>query len=176
MKKSILLSIGCLVFLFFLSSCEKPLAIGDAYQGGKIFYLDNTGKHGLISAPYDQSTAIVWNNGSNITTNALGTQIGDGVQNTQTIVTAQGLGSYAASLCYNLDLNGYSDWYLPSIGELQELYNNHDKIGNFTTIASPYLSSTESDASTAWGVNFGDGNQYVYNKSFAFYVRAIRKF
>lgn len=167
---------AALMLCFMLSSCEKQLAIGDEYQGGKIFYIDNTGKHGLIAAPYDQSTAMAWNNGSNLTTNALGSQIGDGDQNTQTIVTVQGFGSYAASLCYNLDLNGYTDWYLPSLGELQELYNNHGKIGNFTTTSSPYLSSTESDASFAWGVNFEDGNQYIFNKSNAFYVRAIRKF
>ena len=32
-----------------------PLRIGDSYQGGKIFYIDGTGQHGLIAATSDQS-------------------------------------------------------------------------------------------------------------------------
>ena len=37
------------------NSVTLALAIGDPYQGGKIFWLDATGQHGLIAAPDDQS-------------------------------------------------------------------------------------------------------------------------
>ncbi len=36
-----------------------PLAIGDSYQGGTIFYLDGTGQHGLIVAPKDDYNLIL---------------------------------------------------------------------------------------------------------------------
>ena len=37
------------------NSVTPALKIGDPYQGGKIFWLDATGQHGLIAAPNDQS-------------------------------------------------------------------------------------------------------------------------
>ena len=36
------------------------LAIGDTYQGGIIFYLDESGCHGLMCAPSDQSSNLVF--------------------------------------------------------------------------------------------------------------------
>lgn len=37
-----------------------PLQIGDAYQGGIIFYLDETGQHGLIAAKKDITGEADW--------------------------------------------------------------------------------------------------------------------
>jgi Protein of unknown function (DUF1566) len=34
--------------------------IGDVYAGGIIFYLDETGRHGMVCAPIDQAVAVDW--------------------------------------------------------------------------------------------------------------------
>ena len=36
------------------------LKIGQPYQGGKIFYVDDTGKHGLMAAPNDEMGLYTW--------------------------------------------------------------------------------------------------------------------
>ena len=64
---------------------SRGLSIGDTYQGGIIFYLDASGCHGLIAAPSDQSTGIVWWNGSYVDTYAYGNGIGAGEGNGQGI-------------------------------------------------------------------------------------------
>jgi hypothetical protein len=113
----------------------KKIKIGDEYGGGIVCHVDSTGKHGLICASYDQATAVTWNNGTNLVTNANGAGMGTGLANTAAIVAAQGSGEYAAKICYDLDLNGYSDWYLPSKSECFAMYFNlkiMKGIGHFT--------------------------------------------
>jgi hypothetical protein len=159
-----------------------PLAIGDNYGGGIIAYILVSGDlgyvagqtHGLIAAPSDQSTGIVWWNGSYITTGAAGTATGTGAANTTAIVASQGAGSYAAKLCDDLVLNGYSDWYLPSKDELNKLYLNKRAVGGFATYF--YWSSSEDYAYYAWYQYFGVGSQYFDIKFNYFRVRAVRAF
>ncbi len=159
-----------------------PLAIGDNYCGGIIAYILVSGDpgyvagqtHGLIAAPGDQSTGILWWNGSYITTGATGTAIGTGAANTTAIVASQGAGSYAAKLCDDLVLNGYSDWYLPSRDELNKLYLNKRAVGGFATYF--YWSSSEDYAYYAWYQYFGVGSQYFDIKFNYFHVRAVRAF
>ena len=161
---------------------ESRLSVGMEYQGGVIAYLLHQGdigynpavQHGLIAAPSDQSTGIVWWNGSYVTIGATSTSLGTGNANTNAIVSVQGAGSYAAKLCYDLVLNGYSDWYLPSRDELSMLYSNKAFIGGFA--AANYWSSSESASNSAWGQVFGVGNQYPISKNSTYYVRAVRAF
>lgn len=154
-------------------SFTTPFAIGRSYGGGIIFYIDTTGVHGLIAATSDQSSHIEWYNGSNITTGATATAVGTGLSNTNAIVTAQGAGSYAASICKNYRGGGYDDWFLPSKNELNLLYLQQSYVGSF---ALNYWSSTEGGNDAAWDQDFSNGYQYNSIKGSTIPVRAIRAF
>jgi hypothetical protein len=79
----------------------------------------------------------------------------------------------AAQWCSNLNINGYTDWYLPAKDELNLIYNNFKK----DFIKDFYWTSTEHIATPpyAWIQLFDIGSQYFFNKDHDFYVRAIRK-
>jgi len=129
--------------------------IGDTGPaGGWIFYDKGSYSDGwryLEAAPSDQTTdqKIQWYNGSNIETEATGTEVGTGKTNTTLIVNAQGDGSYAAKLCDDLSItnNGvvYDDWFLPSIDELYLMYQNLyvPGISGFVVVDDYYWSSSE---------------------------------
>ena len=171
----------------YVVSTTSPcgLAIGQIYQGGIIFYLDATGCHGLISATTDQSTGISWWNGSYTDTYASGSGLFDGDGNCYRIRRSQGdcVSCNAAELCLDLNLGGYSDWYLPSKYELNLMYRNIGQgnalgLGNVGGFASTYYwSSTEIDNFFAWIQYFNDGNQIGSIKlNGDFNVRSVRAF
>lgn len=91
----------------------------------------------------------------------------------------------AKTACNELVLNGYSDWYLPSLEELKllELFNIRN--GNFLTIfrngfkseiENTYWSSTESTGNYAWKLYFGSGYQGTNSMASSSRVRAVRAF
>ena len=106
------------------SSCIYPLAVGDFYQGGIIFYLDGNGG-GLICGR-DLGTS----NWGCFYTEAFSTgkAIGTGEENTSTIIFKCSEPETAAEMCYNSSEEGYYDWFLPSRDELYEMYLNQDII------------------------------------------------
>ena len=149
--------------------------IGQSYGGGIIAYIDGSGLHGIIASPWDQSSGIRWWNGTAVSTGATATAIGTGNANTNTIVTVQGVGSYAASLCQSLTLGGYNDWYLPSELELNKLYINRLAIGGFYT--DYYWSSSQSNQyQFASSSQFSTGAIYGSAVGTLHRVRAIRSF
>ena len=160
------------------------MAIGQTYQGGIIFYLDASGCHGLISAPTNQSTGIVWWNGIYTDTYASGSGLFDGDGNCYRIRRSQGdcASCNAAELCLDLSLGGYSDWYLPSKYELNLMYRNIGPgnalgLGNVGGFAGNfYWSSTEYANHVAWDQNFTVGLQNYDGKGDDYYVRAVRAF
>ncbi len=165
---------------------STPAAVKDFRVGGVVFWvdpLDNT--HGLVCAIEDQSSGIQWYNGSNTTTGATGTVIGLGSTNTTAIIANQGLveTSYAAGLARDYDGGGYTDWFLPSKDELNEMYQNKATINTTATANSGadfsniyYWSSTEYDSDRAWLQYFANGGQYDNVKGNTNNVRAVRAF
>ncbi len=177
------------------SSSDGAHYIGEEYGGGVIFHLwkDSSGvEHGLVVALTDQSNAQAW---SNVT----GTEIGasaqskwDGLSNSNAIVGQGGHTASAAKLCLDLESGGQSDWYLPSIDELNLLWNNRfdvnktlSEIGGATVLPSSstaYWSSTEHNVNSAWSLTYYTSTAgllnyfYYYSKVNTYDVRAIRAF
>jgi len=126
----------------------------------------------LIAAPSDQSTAAAWGCVGTLI-GGTGTAIGTGQANTTIIVTNCGTGT-AAQICDAMVLNGYSDWYLPSKDELNQMYIQRNVIGGFAN--DYYWSSSEYDANYAWTQSFLNGTQGNGGKNYTVYVRAVRAF
>jgi hypothetical protein len=154
------------------------LKIGSKYEGGIVFYLDETGRHGLVCYTSDLDKAV-WGTDYKFfelifdvisnpgISNGVGTSwtkkiiefasvekkiIKNGFFSTKEVFTEI---STAARICLESNLNGFNDWYLPTIDELKLMYENlHRKgIGNFNN--EDYWSST-SGIDKAMALSFYD--------------------
>ena len=137
-------------------------SIGDFAQGGVIFWLDETKKHGLVCPIEDQGSAA-W-------------------LNTHDIVSD--------SMNHSFYGKRFRDWRVPTKSELNRMYKNKVNIdatavlnGGSTFVNNYYWSSSESwgDDGTyflgQWGQSFKDGYQDDdYYKWVKFNVRAVRNF
>lgn len=188
MKKTLVLWVFCASFAvaaISLIGCSgaggdntKVYNIGDTGPAGGIIFYDkgnsSDGWRYLEAAPSDQTTAAAW--GNQTTTGITNTAIGTGKANTDAIVSFYGAGSYAASVCKNLNLNGYHDWFLPSKDELAPMLKNlaENGIGGFA-YGYLYWTSSEANQYNAWGITMYSGSLSSY-KTNACHVRAIREF
>ncbi|MBK8875506.1 MAG: DUF1566 domain-containing protein [Bacteroidetes bacterium] len=94
------------------------------------------------------------------------------------LLTFFGASAYAAGMCNSLTLNGYSDWFLPSIGELLTVYEQRNLNWWFQWTGLHLLGSTDNFlyAPDASAVNFVTGSSIVAPKNSSHKVRAVRKF
>ena len=149
--------------------------IGQHYGGGIIFWIDDSGEHGLIAAESDQGFNW-WGDRRYLLTRATGTAVGTGFANTRRIIRTQGRRyTYAALLCTNYRGSGFADWFLPSKDELYLLYQQKDVVGDF--IRGAYWSSSESevDHTVAWTKFFYNDTEVVSHKDrFDGVVRFVR--
>jgi hypothetical protein len=165
--------VGFILFTPSLRSFSQPFNIGEKYGGGIIFYIDGTGKHGLIAAFSDQSSVTQWGcYGTSI--GSTGGAIDKGQTNTTAIVNGCSDEGIAALICHNLVLNGFNDWFLPSKGELNRMYIKKNVIGSFAN--DEYWSSSEYDIYTSWTQDFTTGKQERSAKKNLKNVRAVRVF
>jgi hypothetical protein len=118
--------------------------------------------------------------------------VGTGKSNTAFImrqaVSRGGGFDWAAEVCDALSVNGYADWFLPSMDELHMMYGNLARkgLGDFKT--EWYCSSTpfqNYSFPSARAENFSNGEQNglstghrfdLYERSNKYRVRAIRQF
>ncbi|NLJ43069.1 MAG: TonB-dependent receptor plug domain-containing protein [Bacteroidales bacterium] len=147
---------------------------GEFINGGYIFYIDKTGEHGLVCAPSDLQQTSAW--GNCIPAGAAGKAPGTGKTNTEEIIRGCNEIPTAAGLCHDLVMNGYNDWFLPSVDELQLMYRSlHEKgLGGFKE--TYYWSSTQ-DKYGAWVVSFYYGNKSNQNRDRqGVLIRPVRAF
>lgn len=149
---------------------------GKFYQGGFVFYVNTTDFTGMVISPTNIKEYLYWHFNED-KTGATDTTFGAGESNTSTIISVVGTDTFAAQVCSDLELNGYSDWYLPSLGELDvirlNLYNK--KLGNLSPFY--YWSSSEGNKSFhAWMMYLPNGNVAQEEKRTNRHVRAVRNF
>jgi hypothetical protein len=154
--------------------------IGENYGGGIVFYVYDNGRHGLIAATADLPT-VRWFGGSFNITRARANGVNAGMKNTAIVIANQGSvdgEAFAATVCneYSVTIGSvtYGDWYLPSIFELNVLYQQRAIVGGFSTAI--YWSSTEYDINNAWMQYFSFNGASFSVKNAPHAVRAIRAF
>ena len=136
-----------LVAAVTVSSKAQAVEIGQHYAGGVVFYVDESGQHGLVAATSDLPGKYDWHNAKK------------------------------ACAAYSLTIGDqtYDDWFLPNSQQLHQLYVNRMAVGGFADYI--YWSSSESNPSFAWTQYFGDGSQYSgYLKRSYGRVRVVRAF
>ncbi|MCX6315985.1 MAG: DUF1566 domain-containing protein [Bacteroidetes bacterium] len=157
-------------------------AIGDNYLGGIVIYIlmpgdpgySSTVTHGLIAAPADVPFTT-WGCEGTIIAGADSLTLGWGNNNTAQILGTCNAAGTAAKACDAHTVNGYSDWYLPSRGELQKLYLAKNFLSGLDTGTS-YWSSSEFNNIQAWAVDLTDGTNITPTKSNSGNIRPIRSF
>lgn len=175
--------------------------LGELYHGGIVFFVDETGQHGLVASLGDvnKGQGVSWRNGDsgNRVTNARADGIFAGESNTRLIISQQTIdyhaGLFAALIAanYRVSADGqtpcpmpptqeilcYGNWYLPSAFELQLLNNNIRQANLVAFEPEFYWSSTEVNVSNAWLINFATGELQASSKSNTVgRVRAISRF
>ena len=157
----------------FTTDTTSALYIGKPYAGGIIFDLDSSGQHGLVCAPFNQGSFRGGCYGTDVPNTS--TAFGTGLANTSFITYVCSDRPIAASVCSDLVLNGFSDWYLPSLGELQAMYSRLHLQGLGGFGGGWYWSSSQYGPEFAWAMYFGNGNVNYLDK-ILHQVRAVRAF
>ncbi|MCL1930527.1 MAG: DUF1566 domain-containing protein [Treponema sp.] len=162
----------------------KTYQIGDfGPAGGRVFYDKGVFSNGwryLEVAPAETEFKAQWGY-MGFFLGGTGTNIGSGKRNTQLIVerlNQRGESGKATQLCSNLNFDGFNDWFLPSIDEIELVYKNIAQKGLDTFSKDAwYSTSSERDVSSFHDFYFVNGSKSGGNKdNNNKYVRAIRAF
>ncbi|WGK94286.1 MULTISPECIES: hypothetical protein [Flavobacterium] len=177
--------------------------VGESYGGGIVFYTYDNGAHGLIVATSEigdlgpessTSTTGITFGGNGIWTGAYRYGVGGGLENTSVIISknsnsntqyfnySRTTNTLYAALSASQYLPGgtqsmyYGDWYLPSKGELELLWNNRLLIsGSGYNPAHEYWSSTETNEFYAYKMQTNGGVGWTPKTALCF-VLPIRRF
>ena len=156
--------------------------IGDTGPAGGIIFYDKGNTIGgwryLEAAPEETEVAA-----PNYETFLLSPdrKVGAGKENTEKYISLflqKGGGINTAPwLCNELNINGFNDWYLPTLDELLYMYNNLYSKGIGGLKNANYWSSFNSNWGTFY-IDFFNGSEHniVFGTNVNYQVRAIRRF
>ena len=132
----------------------------------------------LEAAPESTEWVAEWGDyGTLIGGDAQLTDIGDGQAATDAVVAHmqdKSITGTAAQLCAGLSHSEYSDWFLPSRDELNQMYLQRGAIGGFAS--AYYWSSSEVNVEGARGQHFDHGGLPDFYKYLEYRVRGARAF
>ena len=166
---------------------EEGLLPGQLFAGGIIFFVDGTGGHGLVVSLSDLDNPVEWGlEGSELD---IHNSSWNGELNTLDLLYAlnnNGISTSAAHSCSEYEIDGYSDWYLPSTDEMRMLLDklyiinrvlDIDKNKNSKGLTkSNYWTSEQKNSTLSYTANFEKGIIESTAKSEQLKVRAIRIF
>lgn len=175
-----------------LSSCKKVSyhipAEGEKYGGGIVLHIFQPNEkgyipgetHGIIVAEKDlhglRSFGLIGVNLTGITSS----DIGYGKSNTEAIIEAYPDSASAAKFCSEVKINYYDDWYLPSINELNLIFEKRQSLGTFSAdYTSHYWASTaydDANSSGAFSRFFSTSAICIKNRNELFHIRPVRYF
>jgi len=174
------------------NSVELIPKVGDFYQGGVVFYLLNGDDpnhvygqiRGLICALEDLDSEIQWSP-DGVAQEVTGTleNMDRGKFNTDKIIVKfPGNQNYAAYQATTYRGGNYDDWYLPSIHELNKMYDERVTINPILesndgrVFINDYYWSSSEKGTQAWRYNFSNGLLTGGEKSNTYLVRPVRSF
>lgn len=186
----------CVAAFVVLAGCDSLLypddgptryAIGDTGPaGGLIFYIDEDDEHDwrYLEAWIADETVLIdryedeypWSYEYYSSIDETSTGIGTGYANTYEVLNEYP--NYAAKVAAQAEHDDRDDWFLPSIDELEQMYENlhaqDPPLGNF--FEGDYWSSSEVSADRAYSLMFGTGSSWPDHKTQEFRVRVARAF
>ena len=128
----------------------SSLVAGTSYQGGRIAYIFQSGDPGYVAGethgfiimnhPMGMQAAYGGYNASTGYFTYSGTSNNFGTGRNNTLLLYNMTGNNAAKYMYNVNYDGYNDWYIPSSAEWTKIAPNWSKLG---VPYSTYQSSSE---------------------------------
>lgn len=156
------LTVGALKNYLPVVTQDPAQAIGSSFGGGKVFANDDNYTY---VAYYYNSSYYLGNN----TVWTSGTAVGDGYANTQSLFQTNSTESNSSYWEYYMSrqssyasmFNNQTDWYIPSSGELELIFQNLGTSLSLTT-GTYYLSSSQGTCSTGQErlYYYGGGTSY----------------
>lgn len=156
-------------------------------SGGYVFYDKGETSNGwryLEAAPqylvYSGNSDFRWISTSctqNTFLSGIGNGIGTGLENSQAIRSFCNYSSVGAAASIVTSLNGQSDWFLPSIDELKEMYKlKFTSLTNMNSSTYSLLSSSQSSNSLCYVLNTSAGNTNTVDKTSYHTAWQVRRF